>query len=51
MIQFFQLLINLQQTFRISGDVLNIATFVFNFIEMFEKAMPASSNNTENVLF
>ena len=32
MIHFFQLLINLQQTFRISGDVLNIATFVFNFI-------------------
>ena len=33
MIQFFKLLINLQQTFRISGDVLNIvATFAFHFI-------------------
>ena len=33
MIQFFKLLINLQQTFRISGDVLNIvATFAYLFI-------------------
>ena len=33
MIQFFKLLINLQQNFRISGDVLNIvATFAFHFI-------------------
>ena len=48
MIQIFPLLINLQQTFRISGDVLNIATFAFH---LFEKAMPASSNNNENLLF
>ena len=33
MIKFFKLLINLQQTFRISGDVLNIvAIFAFHFI-------------------